>query len=85
MVLRYLKRFVIVMIIVSLLASMLRTGETRTLKEDHHRFDRYAGLLKSKLPRGPVPPSGPSLCHNSIDLYKQTEFVSTQEYQSYCP
>lgn len=27
----------------------------------------YEKLLLNQLPRGPVPPSGPSLCHNKLD------------------
>ncbi|KAK4753829.1 hypothetical protein SAY87_001933 [Trapa incisa] len=40
----------------------------------------FKNLFKSRLPRGPVPPSGPSPCHN---YYRLLNFT-TNEYIS-CP
>ncbi|GKD23730.1 hypothetical protein Tco_1225433, partial [Tanacetum coccineum] len=72
MVSRRLELFLVVMIIViSILAS---SEATRLLTEDDW-LDKYERLLKHRLPRGPVPPSGPSLCHNALGLYKQSEFA----------
>ncbi|MFS7993099.1 hypothetical protein Hanom_Chr12g01090101 [Helianthus anomalus] len=36
-------------------------------------------LWISRLPRGPVPPSGPSPCHNMLDPYSQSQYVSPQD------
>nr|GEW91008.1 zinc finger, CCHC-type [Tanacetum cinerariifolium] len=81
MVSRRIELFLVVMIIVT---SILASSEaTRLLTEDDW-LDKYERLLKHRLPRGPVPPSGPSLCHNALGLYKQSEFASTED-QSYCP
>ncbi|KAK1437666.1 hypothetical protein QVD17_03462 [Tagetes erecta] len=71
---------IITMIVISIVAS---TDASRVLKQDDW-LERYERLMKSRLPRGPVPPSGPSLCHNALHLYRQSEFKSTQD-QSYCP
>lgn len=83
MVSRRLELFLVVMIVISILASSLTTEATRLLTEDDW-LDKYERLLKHRLPRGPVPPSGPSLCHNALDPYKQSEIASTED-QSYCP
>lgn len=71
---------IVIMLVISIVAS---TDASRVLKQDDW-LERYERLMKSRLPRGPVPPSGPSLCHNALDLYRQSEFKSTQD-QSYCP
>ncbi|MFS8032902.1 hypothetical protein Hanom_Chr17g01563151 [Helianthus anomalus] len=84
MVFRHLKPFLIaIMIIISIMASSSSLDATRILKQDNW-YDKYEHLMNSRLPRGPVPPSGPSLCHNALGLYRQSEFASTQD-QSYCP
>ncbi|KAI4313800.1 hypothetical protein L6164_026751 [Bauhinia variegata] len=33
-------------------------------------FKGFKMTLESQLPKGPVPPSGPSLCHNKLSPYK---------------
>ncbi|EEF36351.1 conserved hypothetical protein [Ricinus communis] len=37
----------------------------------------YAYLFENQLPRGPVPPSGPSKCHNK---YSQIHGLDTMDY-----
>lgn len=37
-------------------------------------------LTGAKLPRGPVPPSGPSVCHNKLSPTKNTQFFHTDDY-----
>ncbi|KAD3642297.1 hypothetical protein E3N88_31521 [Mikania micrantha] len=71
-------------IVISILGSSLtrKTDGSRVLEDDRSWLDKYERLLHSKLPRGPVPPSAPSLCHNALHLYRQEEFLSTQD-QSY--
>ncbi|KAI3714356.1 hypothetical protein L1987_72954 [Smallanthus sonchifolius] len=85
MVSRHLNLFLIIVttIVISILASSSTTDASRVLYEDNW-LDKYERLLRNRLPRGPVPPSGPSLCHNALDLYRQSEFASSQD-QSYCP
>ncbi|KAE8710276.1 Detected protein of unknown function [Hibiscus syriacus] len=41
-------------------------------------------LFSSQLPRGQVPPSGPSFCHNKLGPYKYTQFSYGSDYVN-CP
>ncbi|KAL8196407.1 hypothetical protein R6Q57_024702 [Mikania cordata] len=83
---RHINLYLIMVIVISILGSSLtrRTDGSRVLEDDRSWLDKYERLLHSKLPRGPVPPSAPSLCHNALHLYRQEEFLSAQD-QSYCP
>lgn len=73
--------FLFVMLMV-LLAS--GTNATRVLKGDRMVFGNE-GLWNTRLPRGPVPPSAPSQCHNMLDPYKQSQFVSPHDESIICP
>lgn len=53
----------IALILVIFLTAMAVTGESTRLVKN----DVFNNLLENRLPRGPVPPSGPSFCHNKID------------------
>ncbi|XAR72259.1 hypothetical protein NMG60_11018840 [Bertholletia excelsa] len=46
--------------------------------------DDFKKLFEDKLPRGPVPPSGPSVCHNKLDPYRQSQFSFSQA-SAICP
>ncbi|KAK1416068.1 hypothetical protein QVD17_31856 [Tagetes erecta] len=65
--------------------ALLVTGmsATRLPKGDLAVFGKHG--FWNELPRGPVPPSGPSLCHNMFDRYKQRQFVSPQDQTGVCP
>uniref|UniRef100_A0A2P2IYZ1 Uncharacterized protein n=1 Tax=Rhizophora mucronata TaxID=61149 RepID=A0A2P2IYZ1_RHIMU len=41
-------------------------------------------LLENRLPRGPVPPSGPSHCHNKLGPYKHSQLSYVNDY-AVCP
>ncbi|KAK4376356.1 hypothetical protein RND71_002652 [Anisodus tanguticus] len=41
----------------------------------------YEKLLQNQLPRGPVPPSDPSPCHNRLDpTFRKYKFSFPQHY-----
>ncbi|KAK4371155.1 hypothetical protein RND71_010630 [Anisodus tanguticus] len=44
----------------------------------------YQSLLQNQLPRGLVPPSGPSPCHNKLDPFNQSKFSFHLDYVM-CP
>ncbi|KAJ0492463.1 hypothetical protein HanIR_Chr12g0575221 [Helianthus annuus] len=59
------------LLVTAIMFIVTRTSAARVPKGDD-------GLWISKLPRGPVPPSGPSPCHNMLDPYSQSQYVSPQ-------
>lgn len=74
--------FLVYVTIIVLLVT--RTSATRVSKGDEAFFGNDR-LWNSRLPRGPVPPSGPSPCHNMLGPnYKPNEFVSPQD-EIICP
>ncbi|KAK2981293.1 hypothetical protein RJ640_006994 [Escallonia rubra] len=59
-----------------LLAAMASTGQcTRDLKDD----GVFKSVFQNQLPRGPVPPSMPSPCHNKLDPYRQSDASYPQD------
>lgn len=60
--------------------------EMRGLTEDHKLFKakELKSLFETKLTRGAVPPSGPSLCHNKLTPDRQNGAFSTKDYVA-CP
>ncbi|KAJ7954216.1 Transmembrane protein [Quillaja saponaria] len=67
------------LVVALVLAAMVSTGECiRGTREF------FKGTLDSQLPRGPVPPSGPSLCHNKLSPFDRKELSFTNDY-SMCP
>ncbi|KAL1553646.1 hypothetical protein AAHA92_14296 [Salvia divinorum] len=54
----------IALVLVTFLIAMAVTGESTRLVKSSSVFNN---LLGNRLPRGPVPPSGPSFCHNKMD------------------
>lgn len=42
-------------------------------------------LLLNRLPRGPVPPSGPSPCHNKYEPLDENKFYNYPGSQIVCP
>ncbi|KAL7586987.1 hypothetical protein Lser_V15G37216 [Lactuca serriola] len=72
---------IVVMLIVLL---VIRTSGARVAKGDKV-LSSNEGLWNSRLPRGPVPPSGPSPCHNMLGPYKQSQVVSPQDQIIICP
>ncbi|KAK7845385.1 hypothetical protein CFP56_009428 [Quercus suber] len=41
----------------------------------------FKSTFEGQLPRGPVPPSGPSPCHNKLSPYNQSEYSLPNDYQ----
>ncbi|KAJ6312659.1 hypothetical protein OIU77_014222 [Salix suchowensis] len=61
---------------VTVLAVLVSTGRcTRPIKDPN-----FYHMLDNLLPRGPVPPSGPSPCHHSLDPYSQSESSHAEDY-----
>ncbi|KAH1233194.1 hypothetical protein GmHk_09G025694 [Glycine max] len=53
------------------------TGEcTRDLRD-------FESLFGSQLPKGPVPPSGPSSCHNKLSPYKYSKASFPDDYYNF--
>ncbi|KAK4372147.1 hypothetical protein RND71_007531 [Anisodus tanguticus] len=50
------------------MASLVESS--RVIKEKQY----YQNLYLNKLPRGPVPPSDASPCHNKLDPFYQSKF-----------
>ncbi|PON98184.1 Transmembrane protein [Trema orientale] len=46
--------------------------------------DQKKSLMESMLPRGPVPPSGPSPCHNKLSPLSHTQLSFPDDYIG-CP
>ncbi|KAL6295174.1 hypothetical protein ACE6H2_003316 [Prunus campanulata] len=69
-----------VILLVLLLVGMASMGNcSRVLKEVE-----FKRSIQGMLPRGPVPPSGPSPCHNKLSPNRHTE-QSYQEDYVICP
>ncbi|KAL8258224.1 hypothetical protein R6Q59_030265 [Mikania micrantha] len=65
---------------------LLVTGMNSTrVPKVHRTVFGNDGLWNSRLPRGPVPPSGPSLCHNMLKPVKESRFVYPQDQTVICP
>ncbi|KAL8241858.1 hypothetical protein R6Q59_012160 [Mikania micrantha] len=81
-----LRRQMLILVSVTAIMLLLETGssEARVSKGDLPIFGSD-GSLNSRLPRGPVPPSGPSLCHNSLQPYSRSQYVSPQDETILCP
>lgn len=45
----------------------------------------FKSLFESQLPKGPVPPSGPSLCHNKLGPFKDNKVSFPDDYYIGCP
>ncbi|KAG6715245.1 hypothetical protein I3842_05G241300 [Carya illinoinensis] len=59
-----------------LLATALKGQCIRSPKETRWFKSRF----QSQLPRGPVPPSGPSPCHNKLSPFKHTDSSFPNDY-----
>lgn len=63
---------VVLLLVILVTANMASGGESTRIK-------KYDALLENQLPRGPVPPSGPSPCHNKLDPFKESKFYYTPD------
>ncbi|KAL7606607.1 hypothetical protein Lser_V15G15015 [Lactuca serriola] len=72
MVLRQLFCVVFVILLLSMASPLMRINARRIRKPDNGEDDQKG--LPSMLPRGIVPPSGPSPCHNML-YHKPTRFA----------
>ncbi|KAK7407652.1 hypothetical protein VNO78_09633 [Psophocarpus tetragonolobus] len=45
----------------------------------------FKSLFESQLPKGPVPPSGPSQCHHKLSPYKYNKASFPDDYYIICP
>lgn len=62
--------------------------EMRSLGEEDKKLFKareLKGLFETRLPRGMVPPSGPSQCHNKLRPDRQNGVLSTNDYYVSCP
>ncbi|KAK4430294.1 hypothetical protein Salat_1330100 [Sesamum alatum] len=60
------------LILLVFLVGMGSVGEsTRTMKSRV-----YASLIEQRLPRGPVPPSAPSFCHNRLNPLSESNLFN---------
>ncbi|KAL8549603.1 hypothetical protein ACS0TY_008447 [Phlomoides rotata] len=73
------KRFALILLILCI--TMGSRGESTRLMKNRV----MATLLKTRLPRGPVPPSGPSPCHNKMDPFKESKFHGFHWNDINCP
>ncbi|KAJ7943018.1 Transmembrane protein [Quillaja saponaria] len=69
------------LLLLAVVLAMVSTGECIRARATRDYFKR---TLDSQLPRGPVPPSGPSPCHNKISSFHNKEFSFTYDYVM-CP
>ncbi|KAJ6982026.1 hypothetical protein NC653_025203 [Populus alba x Populus x berolinensis] len=72
-------RFVFLLFVI-VLAILVSTGRcTRSIRDAGYYY-----MLDNRLARGPVPPSGPSPCHHSLDPYSRSESSDADDYVM-CP
>ncbi|XLU76383.1 hypothetical protein S245_035436 [Arachis hypogaea] len=75
-------RFGLVVLVVVVVMGMISRGESiRDLRNFKYTFE-------SQLPKGPVPPSGPSACHNKLGPYKYNNVEAASfpnDYYIICP
>lgn len=45
----------------------------------------FKSLFESQLPKGPVPPSAPSQCHNQVSPFKDNKVSFPDDYYIDCP
>ncbi|OMO88080.1 hypothetical protein COLO4_20476 [Corchorus olitorius] len=70
----------LVMVVFLLLAT-----EGRCIRQINKGVTKNFGdMFEPQLPRGPVPPSGPSPCHNKLGPYSHREFWYPDDYVN-CP
>ncbi|KAM0986738.1 hypothetical protein ACFX2I_010923 [Malus domestica] len=60
------------LIFLLLLLGMASMGSCRRVLKEV-RVDEFRRSVQGMLPRGPVPPSGPSPCHNKLSPFRHTE------------
>ncbi|KAK7273811.1 hypothetical protein RIF29_14874 [Crotalaria pallida] len=70
--------FFLVAVLIVLLGMVSTTEGIRDLKD-------FKSLFGSQLPKGPVPPSGPSLCHNKLSPYRDSKVSFPNDYYIICP
>ncbi|XVF85345.1 hypothetical protein PTKIN_Ptkin17bG0110200 [Pterospermum kingtungense] len=79
---KFLRLFVVLCLV--LLGKASVGGCIRPMNKDASTsFGQYLWNIQ-QLPRGPVPPSGPSPCHNKLDPYTQSQFSFSNDYVM-CP
>ncbi|EXC06049.1 hypothetical protein L484_009960 [Morus notabilis] len=70
-------RIVIPVVVLVLATAVLGASCGRAMRDRD-----YNSLMEGMLPRGPVPPSGPSLCHNRLTPFRQKQL---EDYYIICP
>lgn len=71
-------RSCLILFLVVLLGFSSRSECMRDLRD-------FKSLFESQLPKGPVPPSGPSQCHNKLSPYKYNKASLPDDYYTICP
>ncbi|XVF02832.1 hypothetical protein REPUB_Repub04eG0208200 [Reevesia pubescens] len=67
----------VVLVFLLLLAKASIGGCIRPINKGTNNFGH---LFNTQLPRGPVPPSGPSPCHNKLDPYHHQKVSYPNDY-----
>lgn len=49
------------------------------------RVRDFKSLFENQLPKGPVPPSAPSQCHNKLSPFKDNKVSFPDDYYIACP
>ncbi|KAK8522617.1 hypothetical protein V6N13_115575 [Hibiscus sabdariffa] len=75
---------VLVVVFLVLMAEASVGGCIRPINGGGSGGKGFKQLFSSQLPRGPVPPSGASFCHNKLQPYKYTQFSYENDYVN-CP
>ncbi|KAH7841355.1 hypothetical protein Vadar_028720 [Vaccinium darrowii] len=63
-----------------ILAALASQGWCARAMREHDQERYFKSMLENRLPRGPVPPSAPSLCHHKLDPYQQSQLSYTADY-----
>ncbi|WOH07644.1 hypothetical protein DCAR_0727077 [Daucus carota subsp. sativus] len=74
------KHFRVVLLIFTIFAAIISTGRSMRVKEMG-----FYNTIQNELPRGPVPPSDPSPCHNRVKLMHEGEDTYGQGHFVICP
>lgn len=72
---------VVLFLVILITANVSRGEGTRLAKADRV----FKTSLEDQMPKGPVPPSGPSPCHNKLDPFKERKFYFPPPNSIICP
>ncbi|KAG5532211.1 hypothetical protein RHGRI_026738 [Rhododendron griersonianum] len=61
-------------------ASLAPRGWCVRAMGERNREHYFKAMFENRLPRGPVPPSDPSPCHNKLGPYQQSQLSYTSDF-----